>query len=201
MKKIIISFFVFVSLVMKSQNVGIGIQNPTRALDVNGEVRVRNCFASTDSKKILTIRNQNTTVKNILTSTSAFNMLYSTGIYNRQVSNNNWRNIVVGKKLARLDFSGRTSVSAADFTFSLLYDVENSAIKVLKQPVFIGSTSYEITNISGHVFTIQAVSSGGGKTNFVCTISFNTTHPVGTASITVPGGSWIQGTIRSIPVL
>jgi hypothetical protein len=155
---------------------------------VNGNMAVRGSLATTTAGRVLTMGAYTASPSSAqLQQTDAFLMYHSSGLIVKQTSDNNWNGIYVGSTAARLDFTLKGH-SGGDFTISFLY-VVGQGFTLLGTPVnctYVGSdTNY---------FTVSAA--------FSYTFVF-TTNPNGTININVPssGGSWTQGTIRSIPIL
>lgn len=133
---------------------------------------------------------------NTLNNPDPLEFIYSSGIFNKQSSNNNWSGIMTGTKDAKLEFIGRCSRGAQGFTFTLLYPIDYPMVIVQDPVMSAGSASIsELTNDSFKL----SVTITGGTTSFIFTL---TTDAQGyTTIVATPdiAGGWIQGTWKSTP--
>lgn len=185
MKKIILALCAIVYFHGQSQ-IGVAIISPTNTLDVNGETRIRTLadIPSPNASTLLATDNSG-----VMKKTTFFDAIYSSGLYTRSLSNDNWNNIYVGTKACRLDFVGRVADSGIDFTFSVLYKI-GVGFQVVSQNnvviIPINATTFQIFIYVGAVYTCKLTLLGNmANMNAVKTL----------------GGGWIQGTFRSIPIL
>lgn len=183
--RLTILFLTMMGISMNAQ-VGILTTSPTRTLDVNGDVRVRvlsDVLMPNVSQMLVT------DTSGLLQKATPIDVLYSSGLYTRASSNNNWSGIYVGSKACRLDFTGRIADYSVDFTFSVLYKI-GTGFQVISQNVVTinpnDATSFNLSwsNVN---YLFRFTLSGN-------TASVNVTKTSG-------GSGWSQGTFRSIPVV
>lgn len=183
--RLTILFLMMMGISMDAQ-VGILTTSPTRSLDVNGDARVRvlSDILMPNVSQVLV-----TNISGLLQKAIPIDVLYSSGLYNRNAgSNNYWTGIYVGSKACRLDFTGRIADYATDFTFSVLYKI-GTGFQMISQ---------NVVTINPNDATSFYVNWGSVDYLFRFTLSGNT------ASVNVTqngGGGWSQGTFRSIPIM
>ncbi|WP_045492424.1 hypothetical protein [Chryseobacterium sp. StRB126] len=199
MKKKFILMLSMISCLSFAQ-VGIYTDAPTATLDVNGNTRVRNLTGTTNNSTLYPNSVVVTSNDGTLANSSALNILYSSGIYRWSDSNNNWTNIRTGTKEARLDFTGRASISGLPaITFSLLYKV-GSTMTIIQNPVVSSGATGTITNITANSFTLTITMPSSAPQVF--NFTFTTTNGITSINAGNAGGTfWIQGTWHSIPNL
>ncbi|MDQ1095259.1 MULTISPECIES: hypothetical protein [Chryseobacterium] len=185
-KKRILAASLLISGFAYSQ-VGINTSNPTKILDVNGDMRVRtlNTISAPNIAYVITAD----TDGNLHRSTP-LDTMYSTGIYVKSTSVNNWNNIKVGAKGTKFDFTGRAAIgSGIDFTFSVFYDY-GSGFSVVGTPVSQTSTSITVSGTSSTTFTV-ALTVSGTTYNFVYTVTDPVIPSTGLGSISVTNSASI----------
>ncbi|WP_294322215.1 hypothetical protein [uncultured Chryseobacterium sp.] len=185
MRRLTILLLILAGFSMDAQ-VGILTTSPTRILDVNGDARVRvlSDILMPNVSQVLV-----TDTSGLLQQATPIDVLYSSGLYTRSSSNDNWSGIYVGSKACRLDFTGRVDYYAIDFTFSVLYKI-GTGFQVISQNV-VTVTPNDATSFN--------VSWGGINYLFRFTLSGNTASV--NVTKTIGGGGWSQGTFRSIPIM
>lgn len=147
--------------------VGINTTNPTKTLDVNGEVRIRtlNNVSLPNVMYLVAADSQGN-----LSRATPFDTMYSSGIYVSSITNNQWSNIRMSTKGTRLDFVGRAAMgSGIDFTFSVFYDY-GAGFSIISSPVIEGGSSINVSGISATSFRVS-ITSGATTENFLFTIS------------------------------
>lgn len=175
--------FLMMGISMNAQ-VGILATSPTRSLDVNGDVRVRvlsDVLMPNVSQMLVTDTN------GLLQKATPIDVLYSSGLYNRNAgSNNYWSGIYVGSKACRLDFTGRISLYATDITFSVFYKI-GTGFSVISQTggIIVNPNDASSFNVSF------------GSYNYLFQFSLS----ANIATVQVTGAGWCQGTFRSIPIM
>ncbi|WP_294222779.1 hypothetical protein [uncultured Chryseobacterium sp.] len=170
--------------------VGINTSNPTKILDVNGDIRVRtlNTIIAPNIAYVITADANG----NLYRSTP-LDAMYSTGIYVQNTSPNNWNNIKVGGKGTKFDFTGRATLGAGvDFTFSIFYDY-GTGFSVVGTPVSQTGTSISVSGTSSTTFTV-ALTVSGTAYNFVYSVTDPNSSPTGLSNISVTNPASIDVT-------
>lgn len=176
--------------------VGINTPSPTKILDVNGDMRVRtlnSVYAPNVAYVIMADTDGN------LYKSTPLDTMFSTGIYVKSTSVNNWNNIKVGGKGTTFDFTGRAAIgSGVDFTFSVFYDY-GTGFTVVSSPVAQSGSSISVTGTNSTSFTVS-ITASGTTYNFIYTVTDPNTSTSGLANISVANSSsiGITGTFVSL---
>ncbi|WP_294266985.1 hypothetical protein [uncultured Chryseobacterium sp.] len=179
-KQTILAASLIISGLAHSQ-VGINTASPTKILDVNGDMRVRTLTTVSASNVAYVITTD--TNGNLYRSTP-LDAMYSTGIYVKSTSVNNWNNIKVGGKGTTFDFTGRAAIGGGvDFTFSVFYDY-GSGFSAVGTPVSQNGSSITVSGTSSTSFTV-ALTVSGTTYNFVYSVTDPNTSSTGLANISV----------------
>lgn len=185
MKKIT-AILIVLSSIKSAAQVGINTTTPTKTLDVNGEMRVRTMLSSPQLPNAVSVVSLD--ANNVLQNSTAFDVLFSSTVYVKQTSPNNWNNIHFGGRVTRLDFVGQASVAgnSTGLVFSLFYDI-GSGFKTIETPVASGTSSVSIIPVNSTTFNIII----NGET-FRATV--NGATGLGTIQITNTNNHTISGT-------
>jgi hypothetical protein len=165
-------------VVKNNGNVGIGTTDPTRTMDVNGQLRIRNLpVADTADANVLIPGN----TSGDITKTTVRKFLHTTGILVYSSPNNFWSGLDMGTKSAKLTFVGRTA-AGGDFSFEVFWGV-NTGFTVIPNSL-VNASSF---STSGSTFSMTV---GGAET---ITFTFATAAVPDRRNVHTSGSDWVQG--------